>query len=139
MPYMETSTEEIYDAFMKKEAILSEKMGEIRELKEKLLSLRLASLSHTEESICIFEDGCDAGLLRKLVNEGVHLTDKLFAAFSMKEDGSGYAYVIGTKEGDLSALAKEISASLGGRGGGKGPMITGFVESGEEKIREFFR
>ena len=132
-------TEEIYDAFMKKEAILSEKMGEIRELKEKLLSLRLASLSHTEESICIFEDGCDAGLLRKLVNEGVHLTDKLFAAFSMKEDGSGYAYVIGTKEGDLSALAKEISASLGGRGGGKGPMITGFVESDEEKIREFFR
>lgn len=132
-------TEEIYDAFMKKEALLSEKLGEIRELKEKLLSMHLASLSHTNESICIFEDGCDAGLLRKLVNEGVHLTEKLFAAFSKKEDGSGYTYVIGTKEGDLSALAKEISASLGGRGGGKGPMITGFVESNEEKIREFFR
>ena len=131
--------EEIYDAFMKKEAFISEKLGEIRELKEKLLSMRLASLSHTDESICVFEDGCDAGLLRKLVNEGVHLTEKLFAAFSKKEDGSGYTYVIGTKEGDLSPLAKEISASLGGRGGGKGPMITGFVESNEEKIREFFR
>lgn len=131
--------EEIYDAFMKKEALLSEKLGEIRELKEKLLSMRLASLSHTDESICVFEDGCDAGLLRKLVNEGVHLTEKLFAAFSKKEDGSGYTYVIGTKEGDLSPLAKDISASLGGRGGGKGPMITGFVESNDEKIREFFR
>ena len=73
------------------------------------------------------------------MNEGVHLTEKLFAAFSKKEDGSGYTYVIGTKEGDLSPLAKDISASLGGRGGGKGPMITGFVESNEEKIREFFR
>ena len=132
-------TEEIYDAFMKKEAILSEKMGEIRDLKEKLLSMRLASLSHTDESICIFEDGCDAGLLRKLVNEGIHLTEKLFAAFSKKEDGGGYAYVIGTKDGDLSALSKEISASLGGRGGGQGPMITGFVESDEEKIKEFFK
>lgn len=131
--------EEIYDAFMKKEALLSEKLGEIRELKEKLLSMRLASLSHTEESICIFEDGCDTGLLRKLVNEGTSLTEKLFAAFSRKEDGSGYTYVIGTKEGDLSALAKEISASLGGRGGGKGPMITGFVKSDEKKIREFFK
>ena len=60
-------------------------------------------------------------------------------AFSRKEDGSSYAYVIGTKEGDLSALAKEISVSLGGRGGGKGPMITGFVESNEEDIREFFK
>ena len=131
--------EEIYDAFMKKEALLSEKMGEIRDLREKLLSMRLASLSPTDESICIFEDGCDAGLLRKLVNEGVGLTSKLFAAFSRKEDGSGYAYVIGTREGDLSSLAKELSASLGGRGGGKGPMITGFVESNEEKIREFFK
>ena len=119
--------------------MLSEKLGEIRELKEKLLSVRLASLEPTDESICIFEDGCDTGLLRKLVNEGTSLTEKLFAAFSKKEDSSGYAYVIGTKEGDLSSLAKEISASLGGRGGGKGPMITGFVESDEEKIRKFFR
>jgi alanyl-tRNA synthetase len=136
---LSSPAEEIYDAFMKKEAILSEKLGEIRDLREKLLSLRLASLTPTDDSICIFEDGCDAGLLRKLVNEGVGLTSKLFAAFSKKEDGSGYAYVIGTKEGDLSSLAKEISATLGGRGGGKGPMITGFVESTEEKIREFFK
>lgn len=130
-------TEEIYDAFMKKEALLSEKLGEIRALKEKLLSIRLSSLTPTDKSICIFEDGCDSGLLRKLVNDGLHLAGGLFAAFSPKETG-GYAYVIGAKEGDLSSLAKDISASLGGRGGGKGPMITGFVESNEEKIKEYF-
>ena len=129
--------EEIYDAFMKKEAMLSEKLGEIRSLKEKLLSLRLASLTPTDKSICVFEDGCDSGLLRKLVNDGLHLTGGLFAAFSARDAG-GYAYVIGAKEGDLSAFAKDMSASLGGRGGGKGPMITGFVESDEEKIKEYF-
>lgn len=130
--------EEIYDAYMKKDELFSEKLGEIRELKEKLLSIRLASLSPTDQSICIFESGCDTGLLRKLVNEGVSLTSRLFAAFSAKEDGSGYAYVIGTKEGDLAPLAKQISASLGGRGGGKGPMITGYVESDEDSIRDYF-
>jgi alanyl-tRNA synthetase len=128
----------LYDAYMKKEAILSNKLGELRALKEKLLSIRLASLSQTDGNICVFEDGCDAGLLRKLVNDGVSLTNGLFAAFSKKEDGLGYAYVIGAKHGDLAPLAKEISASLGGRGGGKGPMITGFVESDEKMIREFF-
>ena len=130
-------TEEIYDAFAKKEELLSEKLGEIRALKEKLLAIRLASLSSTDKNICIFEDGCDTGLLRKLVNDGLHLTSGLFCAFSEREIG-GYAYVIGTKSGDLSPLAKEISVALGGRGGGKGPMITGFVESDEEKIKEYF-
>lgn len=130
-------TEEIYDAFMKKEELLSEKLCEIRALKEKLLSIKLSSLSPTDKNICIFEDGCDTGLLRKLVNDGLHLTGGLFAAFSAR-DGGGYAYVIGTKEGDLSSLAKQISASLGGRGGGKGPMITGYVESDEETIKEYF-
>ncbi len=130
-------TEEIYDAFAKKEELLSEKLGEIRALKEKLLAIRLASLSHTDKNICIFEDGCDSGLLRKLVNDGLHLTSGLFCAFS-KRDVGGYAYVIGTKEGDLAPLAKDISAVLGGRGGGKGPMITGYVESDEEKIKEYF-
>lgn len=128
----------LYDAYVKKEAVLSDKLGELRALKEKLLSIRLASLSPTDKNICVFEDGCDTGLLRKLVNDGVSLTSGLFAAFSKKEDGLGYAYVIGTKDGDLAPLAKEIGASLGGRGGGKGPMITGFVESDEKKIREFF-
>lgn len=130
-------TEEIYDAFVKKEELLSEKLGEIRVLKEKLLAIRIASLSPTDKNICIFEDGCDSGLLRKLVNDGLHLTSGLFCAFSEREIG-GYAYVIGTKNGDLSPLAKDISTSLGGRGGGKDPMITGFVESDEEKIKEYF-
>ena len=128
----------LYNAYMNKEALLADKLCELRSLKEKLLAMRLASLSPTDKNICVFEDGCDTGLLRKLVNDGVHLTGGLFAAFSRKEDNLGYAYVIGTKEGDLAPLAKEISTALGGRGGGKGPMITGFVESDEKTIREFF-
>lgn len=129
--------EDLFSALKAKEEQLSRALGALGEAKEKLLDMRLASIEPTEQSICVFEDGCDAGLLRKLVNKGVSLTSGVFAAFSKKEDGS-YLYVIGTKEGDLSPLAKDIIQALGGRGGGKGTMITGFVESDEEKIKEYF-
>ena len=130
--------EELFSALKAKQGQLSKTLGALSEAKEKILDMRLASIESTEQSICVFEDGCDAGLLRKLVNKGVSLTSGVFAAFSKKDDGS-YLYVIGTKEGDLSPLAKDISQALGGRGGGKGTMITGFVESDEEKIKEYFK
>ncbi len=129
--------EDLFSALKAKEEQLSAALGALREAKEKLLDTKLSSIQSTDGNICVFEDGCDGGLLRKLVNRGVSLAGGVFAAFSKRESG-GYLYVIGTKEGDLSALALHMSLSLGGKGGGKGPMITGFVESDEETIKNFF-
>lgn len=130
--------EEIHSAVLHREEAFSQKLREISELKEKLLSMKLASLQRSDGNICVFEDGLDSNLLRKLVNDGILLADGVFAAFSDNGRG-GYNYVIGTKEGDLSALASKMREALGGRGGGKGPMITGFVESSEDAIRDFFK
>ena len=102
--------EEIHSAVLRREEAFADKLREIAELREKLLSLKLASLQKTDGSICIFEDGLDSNLLRKLANDGTSLVGGVFAAFS----GNG-------------------------RGGGKGTMITGFVEADEKKIREFFK
>ena len=132
-----TVPEEIFSAVKQREAAFSQKLSEIYHLKEKLLSMKLSAIEPTEDSILIFEDDCDAALLKKLTNEGVLLTDKLFCAFSDNGRG-GFNYVIGTKNGDLSELASKMRESLGGRGGGKGTMITGFVEATREKIEEFF-
>ena len=129
--------EEIFSAVQKREKAFSEKLGELHDLREKLLELRLESLKATEGNICVFEDGCDTGLLRKLVNQGIGLAGGVFAAFSDNGRG-GYNYVIGAKEGSLSALGGEIRASLGGKGGGSGQMITGFVDATRQQIEEFF-
>lgn len=129
--------EEIHDAVMHREEAFADKLREISELKEKLLSLKLASLSATDGNICVFEDGCDSNLLRKLVNDGVSLAGEVFAAFSDNGRG-GYNYVVGTKEGDLAPLAAKMREALGGRGGGKGAMISGFVEADEDAIQKFF-
>ena len=129
--------EELFSALKAKEEQLSAALGALREAKEKLLDIKLDSINAADGNICVFEDGCDSGMLRKLVNRGASLAGGVFAAFSARPEG-GYLYVIGTKEGDLSSLAKNISQKLGGRGGGKGPMITGFVESDEETIKKYF-
>ena len=120
-----------------REDFILEKLAEIRALKERILRSRLESIAPTSESICIFEEGCDASLLKKLANEGVALTDRLFCAFSENPDG-GYSYVIVTKEGELSSLAASMREALGGRGGGRGTMISGFVTASRAEIEKFF-
>ena len=128
--------DEISGAVARREKAFSEKLAELSELRAKLLSMKLDAIEPTDKNIVIFED-CEAGLLRKLATEGAQKTDGVFAAFSDNGKG-GYNYVVCTQNGDLSALAGEMRSSLGGRGGGKGPMISGFVEAEKEAILAFF-
>lgn len=129
--------EEIFSAVERREEVFSAKLGEISELKARMLELRLSAIEPTDKNICVFEEGCEPNLLRRLATEGAAKTSGVFAAFSENGKG-GYNYVVCTQNGDLSALAADMRTSLGGRGGGKGPMISGFVEADHDKILEFF-
>ena len=129
--------EEVYDAVCRREEQFSAKLAELHELKERLLSEKLKAIKPTDGNICVFEDGCDSNLLKKLANDGAALAKGVFAAFSDNGKG-GYNYVIVSSAEELSSLAASMRQSLGGRGGGKGTMISGFVESDRETIEKFF-
>lgn len=129
--------EEIHSAVLRREEAFSDKLHELHTLKERLLEEKLKTLSPSPKSICVFEDGCDTGLLKKLANDGAHLTGRFFAAFSDNGNG-GFNYVICAQSGDLAPLAATVREKLGGRGGGKGTMITGFVEADRSSIVDFF-
>lgn len=129
--------EEIFSAVERREEVFSAKLGEISELKARMLELRLSAIEPTDKNICVFEEGCEPNLLRRLATEGAAKTSGVFAAFSSNGRG-GYNYIVCTQNGDLSALAADMRTSLGGRGGGKGPMISGFVEADHDKILGFF-
>ena len=75
-------------------------------------------------------------LMRNLVNEGVLLTDGCFAVFS--KDGDVTRYTVGSESHDLYSLAAQMRLELGGKGGGKGNMITGFCEAEKERVEDFF-
>ena len=135
-----TRPEEAYGAVLRREELLRDKLSEIYSLRQALLEYKLkdiaAECTDRSRSICIFEADCDAGLMRKIVNEGVKLTDACFAVFS--RDGETTRYTVGSAERDISSLSARIRDELGGKGGGKGNMITGICSADEESIRAFF-
>lgn len=59
------------------------------------------------------------------------------AVFSGSDD-SGYAYCLATRQGDLRALGKEMTAFLNGRGGGKPNFQQGSVKAAKSQIEAFF-
>ena len=136
-----TRPEEAYSAVLRREEYIKEKLSELYSARQKNLEYRLSEInsqvSDRSESICIFEDTCDANLMRKLVNDGMLLTDGCFAVFS--RDGDLFRYTVGSEHHDLSDLSARIRCCLGGKGGGKGNMITGFCTASQEEIDEFFK
>lgn len=136
-----TRPEEAYSAVLRREEYIKEKLAELYSVRQRNLEYRLSEIKEKitdrSESICIFEEGCDAGLMRKLANDGMTLTDGCFAVFS--RDGDAFRYTVASEHRDLSELSALIRSRLGGKGGGKGNMITGLCTASHEEILEFFK
>ena len=137
-------------------AALSAKRGEVAEAVERVLeaeeklkerasrlgmayaALRAANVEPTEGHICLFDEGLSEAAARELVNR---LTEKTAgaAALFLGSDESGWRYIIGSRQVDLRAAAKEINAAIGGRGGGKSEMIQGSAAAPAAEIERFFQ
>ena len=65
-----------------------------------------------------FEPGLESAQVRMLADAIAEVCGGRAAVFS-GADGEGYGFAMVTREGDLRALGKEMTAALGGRGGGK--------------------
>ncbi len=99
--------------------------------KERIAALSLelaghmaAAREYTEGNICIFDNVLDEVALRELVNLLMEKCQGIAAAFS-GDDERGYRYIMGSRNVDLKARAKELNALIEGRGGGKPRMIQG--------------
>ena len=109
---------------------------QIRDLKDGLIRRSLEALSPTEGNICVFEPDFDGDMLRHVVNGGMELCGGICAAFSGC-DGD-WKYCMGSLKADISKAGKRINADLGGRGGGKPPMIQGSMKARREDIAAYF-
>ena len=90
-----------------------------------------------QENAVHFEDGLDNTAVRVLADA---IADKVtgFAAVFSGDDENGYAFCLVTRNGDLRSFCKEMTGTLGGRGGGKPNFQQGRVTAGKEAIRAFF-
>ena len=96
---------------------------QLGEARRSVLTMKAAALPETEGNLCIFEEALDNLSLRELVNAGMEKCTGICAAFS-GQDGD-WKYILGSRNVDLRAKAKELNAAMKGRGGGKPEMIQG--------------
>ena len=107
------------------------------------VSLQKQLFRHTAESyvnqenVLHFEPGLEPALVRDLADMIADKVTGTAAVFS-GTDGEGYNFCLMTRTGDLRALGKTMTQTLGGRGGGKPIFQQGRVNGTESQIREFF-
>lgn len=102
-----------------------------------LVEARLAALSYTEGSICLFEPLLDTNGLRELAAGGARKVAGIFAAFSGTEE-TGYDFVCASERFPLGQVKEAISAALDAKCGGSDKMLFGHTSAGEAAIRQFF-
>ena len=90
-----------------------------------------------QENALHFEPGLEPALVRDLADMIADSVTGTAAVFS-GADGEGYNFCLMTRTGDLRALGKAMTQTLGGRGGGKPIFQQGRVNGTESQIREFF-
>lgn len=106
-------------------------------LKSALLESKIEQLRPTDGNLLFFDDLLDPDTLRKLVNAGTPLCEGICAVFS-GNDTDGYRYIIGSKNSNLRAAAKEYNTALQGRGGGSDQMIQGTMLAKKAEILAYF-
>jgi len=88
-------------------------------------------------SVLHFEDDLDSVQIRILADAIAEKCGGRAAVFSGTE-GSGYAFALVTRAGDLRPFGKAMTAALNGRGGGKPIFQQGRVNASKAEIEAFF-
>ena len=112
-------------------------------LKSRILTMEeqhfaaLAAQYEQAGDVLLFEEGLSPDGLRRLCDQILRVCGGRCACFS-GQDGQGYKYAIGQKDGDLRAFVKALNQALNGRGGGKPGFVQGSVQADAHAIRDFF-
>lgn len=84
-----------------------------------------------------FAEDLDGNGLRELTDQIAEKCGGRAAVFC-GNDKEGYAYCLASREGDLRAFGKDMTAALNGRGGGKPGFQQGRVSANRAAIEAFF-
>ncbi len=83
------------------------------------------------------EPGLEPALVRELADRIAGVCGGMAGVFS-GSDAEGYSFCLAIRDGDLRQLCKDLTAALGGRGGGKPNFQQGQLKGTEADIRRFF-
>ena len=117
-------------------AMLAEEKYRSAQLQKRIFE-SVADSYVNQDRVVHFEDGLDSVQVRQLADAIAQRCDGWAAVFS-GGDGEGYAFAMVSRQADLRALGKEMTAALHGRGGGKPNFQQGRVNATHSQIEAFF-
>ena len=117
-------------------ADLEAERSAFKSYKISLVKRRAGELPLTDGSLVVRCDGYTAEELRIYAAEGVSRVGGILVALA-GEDGD-YKYAVASASIDLRAAARDINASLSGRGGGSPTMIQGSFSASLIEIESYF-
>ena len=103
---------------------------------QKRIFAAIADSYINQENVLHFESGLESAQVRELADSIASKIRGYAAVFS--GDGETYNYCLVTRDGDLRALGRELTAALCGRGGGKPVSQQGSVRATKTEIEAFF-
>lgn len=109
---------------------------ENRGMLQKLLKAKIAEASG-EKNPVIFGQGLDMTMMQHAADELMQGKSGIGGIFS-GNDSDGYLFVIFSSQADCRQIAASVRAELGGKGGGRNPMIQGSIPASEKSIRCWF-
>ena len=116
--------------------------GELESVKLRCADLETADCARKaaeyagKGDVLLLEGPMSADSVRRLCDAVLDTCGGRCAVFA--GEGENYKYAVGTRDGDVRPLVKELNAALSGRGGGKPNFAQGSVAAGETAIRTFF-
>ena len=136
---MSVKQEDVLLGFERQRTEIEDKKRTVAILRGKLEDAVIASLTSTEGSLCLFDEGLEALEMRRLLNRATALCGRLCGVFSGNDEG-GYRYVIGRGDPsiDLKKHVKDINTALTARGGGSSEMLQGSCTATRAEIEAFF-
>ncbi len=127
--------EAVGDAVEKLQQTAGEQKFLLGQLKKELLQYKAATLKSESGRLCVEAANMEAVEIRMLCD--MLLSENDFVLVFTGEEASGYKYVLGKKEGEVSKEGNVFRTSCNARGGGKGNMIQGSAACQKEKLLAF--
>jgi alanyl-tRNA synthetase len=127
-----TNQEQLADNVQKLKAKNQELQYQLNLAKQGLMELKLKQIPKDQKDVLLFEEDLDAAVMRNAVNHLMEVHEGICGIFVM--EGTGYKFIIGSKNIDCRQIATLLREKLGARGGGSQAMIQGSLQGEKEQI-----
>ena len=127
-----TNQEQLAENVQKLKAKNQELQFQLNLAKQGLMELKLKQIPKDQKDVLLFEEDLDAAVMRNVVNQLMEEHEGICGVFVA--EGTGYKFIIGSKNIDCRQIATLLREKLGARGGGSQAMIQGSLQGEKEQI-----